>query len=371
MKGLMPFRLLAGLMLASFLALGCSDGEEPLATRDAGRLETGGGLGLDSGDPDDFWTFAVLPDTQTSYSFVPPFFEVETRWLAENAAAERIAFVLHEGDIVNTPKEKTEWAMARASMGWLDGIVPYVLAVGNHDLDVNGPEPRATLINQYFLYEDFSRAPTFGGAFESGHLENTFSLLPGGGRTWLVLSLEFSPRPAVIAWADQVLSAHADLPAILLTHAYLYSDGKRYDYTGRKCQFFGDCTNPDPPDSNPQCWNPICYLSDGSDGETLWNSLVLPHSNVLFVFSGHVANPSPFNAARLSSQRPDGTICHQIMANYQGDAAAGADGYIRLLRIWPGGRVQVMTYSPYADPANAFLTEDRNQFELQIQIPGG
>jgi hypothetical protein len=30
-----------------------------------------------------------------------------------------------------------------------------------------------------------------------------------------------------------------------------------------------------------------------------------------------------------------------------------------------------MTYSPYADPARAFLTEDRNQFELQIQLPGG
>jgi hypothetical protein len=260
-----------------------------------------------------------------------------------------------------------QWAVARATMGLLDGVVPYVLSVGNHDLDVNGPEPRATLLNQYFSFAEFAAAPTFGGAFETGHLENTFSLLPGGGRTWLVLSLEFSPRPEVIAWADRELTAHADVPAILLTHAYLYSDGKRYNHVGRACVWSGDpCTDPNPPDSNAQCWSPVCYLPDGSDGEMLWNSLVSLHSNILFVFSGHVANRAPNDAARLTSTRPDGTLCHQILANYQSDGATGGDGYFRLLRIGRDGHVQVRTFSPYVDPAKAYWTEDRNQFELQI-----
>jgi hypothetical protein len=84
-----------------------------------------------------------------------------------------------------------------------------------------------------------------------------------------------------------------------------------------------------------------------------------------------VANPAPFDAARLSSVRPDGTVCHQIMADFQADGATGGDGYFRILRIWRDGRVQVRTFSPYVEPARAFLTEDRNQFELKIQIPGG
>ena len=262
-------------------------------------------------------------------------------------------------------------------MGLLDGKVPYVLAVGNHDLgstrtDAGVLIPRSTLINDYFSYDEISRAPTFGGAFENGHVENTYHLLPGGGRTWLVISLEFSPRDAVVAWADQVLTAHANLPAILLTHAYLYSDGQRYDNVGRVCNFgSAACTILDPSRNDTQCWNPICYMGEGSDGEMLWNSLVKVHSNLLFVFSGHVANAAPFDAARLSSTRPDGTVCHQVMADYQAFPPTGGEGYFRLLRMWRDGRVQVRTFSPYVDPTKANLTEDRNQFDLQIVMPGG
>jgi hypothetical protein len=331
---------------------------------------------VDSG-VEEFWTLAILPDTQGSYYHTPSFFDAQTRWIAENHVQERIAFVLHEGDIVDAPGDAGQWTAARASMGLLDGKVPYVLAVGNHDLGSNSTDAgvilRSTLINNYFLYDDVSRAPTFGGAFENGHVENTYHLLAGGGRTWLVISLEFSPRDAVVAWADQVLTAHANLPAILLTHAYLYSDGQRYDNVGRACNFgkIPVCTILDPSRNDTQCWNPICYMGEGSDGEMLWNSLVKVHSNLLFVFSGHVCNPAPFDAARLSSTRSDGTICHQLMADYQADGKTGGDGYFRLLRIWRNGRVQVSTYSPYVDSADAYLTEERNQFDLHIEIPGG
>ena len=35
------------------------------------------------------------------------------------------------------------------------------------------------------------------------------------------------------------------------------------------------------------------------------------------------------------------------------------------------GRVQVRTFSPYVDLAKAYLTEDCNQFDLHIDLPGG
>ena len=249
----------AGFVLGASLILGCTDQGRPVARNDAGIPDAGTSepvmdadvvadgsatqAVLDSASSEageEFWTIAVLPDTQSSYYYVPSFFEAETRWIAENHDLERIAFVLHEGDIVDTPSDASQWTAARASMGLLDGTVPYVLAVGNHDLgstrtDAGAPIPRSTLINLYVSYQDFSTAPTFGGAFENGHLENTYSLLLAGGHTWVVVSLEFSPRAEVIAWADQVLTAHANLPAILLTHAYLYSDGQRYDHVGRIC----------------------------------------------------------------------------------------------------------------------------------------
>jgi hypothetical protein len=343
----------------------------PDASDSDGGDDLGNGDLADGVDADEFWTIAVLPDTQSSYYFPPSFFAAETQWIADNRDSEGIAFVLHEGDIVDTPWDTNQWAAARANMGLLDGKVPYVLAAGNHDLGSTAGDARSTLINQYFSFNDLAQTATFGGAFESGHRENAYYLMPGGSRTWIVIALEFSPRPEVVNWADQVLTAYQDLPAIIVTHAYLYSDGQRYDHVGRACQFSGDCTSLTPPGSNPQCWNPICYLGDGTDGEMLWNSLVKSHSNIVFVFSGHVANAAPFDAARLSSTRPDGTVCHQMLADFQADGATGGDGYFRLLRIWRDGRVQVRTFSPYVDPAKAFWTDDRNQFDLQIQIPGG
>jgi hypothetical protein len=57
------------------------------------------------------------------------------------------------------PWDAGQWTAARASMGLLDGKVPYVLAVGNHDLgstrtDAGVLIPRSTPINNYFSYDD-------------------------------------------------------------------------------------------------------------------------------------------------------------------------------------------------------------------------
>jgi hypothetical protein len=40
--------------------------------------------------------------------------------------------VLHEGDITDGDSP-SEWANAKASLSLLDGVIPYALAVGNHD----------------------------------------------------------------------------------------------------------------------------------------------------------------------------------------------------------------------------------------------
>jgi hypothetical protein len=74
-------------------------------------------------------------------------------------------------------------------------------------------------------------------------------------------------------------------------------------------------------------------------------------------------------AARLSSVRDDGTVCHQLMADYQGDGATGGDGYFRLMRVHASGLVEVSTFSPNVDAAHAYLTDERNRFDLQIRLP--
>jgi hypothetical protein len=66
------------------------------------------------GDPDAF-TVVVLPDTQIYAWLYPETFEAQTRWIAENKDTERIVFVTHVGDIVETGTAAEEWANAQAA----------------------------------------------------------------------------------------------------------------------------------------------------------------------------------------------------------------------------------------------------------------
>jgi hypothetical protein len=202
-----------------------------------------------------------------------------------------------------------------------------------------------------------SQPSTFGGTFEEGHSENSFSLVPAGGQTWVVVALEFGPRDEAVRWADGILKQHATSPAIVLTHAYLFGN-ERYDHGHA-----------------PRPWNPHEYVMAGqpgssiNDGEEIWRKLVLPNSNVRLVLSGHVIDPQ---VGRLTSTRPDGTRVHQLLANYQscaypcetlnGATVRGGNGYLRIMRVDPAAHtLAVTTYSPYLDQ---YKRDADNEFVL-------
>jgi hypothetical protein len=325
---------------------GTDGGTSDAAGSDAGPNADGGADGGTTPLP---YSIVVLPDTQYYSSTYPELFDAQTAWIVEQHAAGNVAFVLHEGDIVDDDVA-TQWSRAYNSLHMLDGVVPYVISAGNHDYCCGGwPGDRAmTMINGYFPVSTFSDRPSFKGTFEADHIENSAHLLdvPGSTSQWLVLSLEFGPRNAVLAWADGIAKQFADTPAIVLTHAYLYDDNTRYDHVARPTQL----------------WNPHSYPlgangGDANDGEEMWQKLVLGNSNIKFVLSGHVLNSG---VGRLSSTRPDGTVCHQILANYQ-NYDRGGDGFLRVLRFFPDARVvHVQTYSP----TFGSMTDDRNDFML-------
>ena len=74
----------------------------------------------------------VLPDTQYYAASFPDIFMKQTSWIVENRDAQQIAFVLHTGDIVDSDVP-AQWTVASNSLHMLDGVVPYVIAAGNHD----------------------------------------------------------------------------------------------------------------------------------------------------------------------------------------------------------------------------------------------
>src|SRR5207249_2050784 len=83
-------------------------------------------------------------------------------------------------------------------------------------------------LDQHFPGSALDSLPWPTGRFEPGRLANHYQVLDAFGARWIVLSLEFGPRDAAVAWADDVLRRCADVPAILLTSVYLYSYVTRY-----------------------------------------------------------------------------------------------------------------------------------------------
>jgi hypothetical protein len=347
-------RGLAGLALVSLLS-GCA-GNEPGA---ALGVCSSGECGVTA--PAAF-SIVVLPDTQFYAEAYHHIFKDQTEWILNNRAARRIAFVLHEGDIVNVDMEE-QWGVADRSLHLLDGKVPYVLSAGNHDYPFKGGRISrdCDLLNRHFPASALAALPWPTGTFEEGRVENQYQLLDAFGTSFLVLSLEYGPRNAVVDWADRVLEQYGGVPAIIVTHAYLARDGKRFQR-----QPFRPC-GPAPNE-----------FDDCNDGEMIWNKLVARHENVVFVFSGHDLFPG---VAQLSSQRASGRHVHQILANYQtcgglpctipftDQITEGGDGFLRIVTIDPGQRTaQVESYSPYFDKKgrDPFRHEPQHQFTLAL-----
>ena len=256
------------------------------------------------------------PTRRFSLSNHPEIFDAQTAWLADQAD-NGLLFVLHVGDITHN-NDDTEWDRAENSLRMMDGRVPYVLVPGNHDYGERGMAgDRTTQLGARFPVSEWETKPTFGGSHQADRPDSTYHVFETPDGPWLVLALEFAPTQSVVTWAVDVLERHAELPAILITHAYLYFDDTRYD----------DDRFPE------QMWSPGSYgLALGEevfDGQELYEALVEPHGNVRFVFCGHVLEDG---LARISTRRDDGTYIHEILANYQ-NQTNGGNGFLRIIEM--------------------------------------
>lgn len=307
------------------------------------------------GEDDNVVTLVLLPDTQMYSERYPDIFHAQTAWIAKRA--DSIDFVLHQGDITNQNTAE-QWEVASAAMQRMDGAVPYTFCMGNHDIGTQGSADirNTDLFNEWFPYSQYSHRPEFGGAMESGKMDNTWWRFRAGAIDWLVLSLEFGPRNRVLDWAAGIIEAHPDHKIIINTHAYMYSDDTRMS-TQREHQ-----------------WLPQNYgLGSGTgdeavnDGEAIWEKLVSQYPNVLLVFSGHVLNDG---VGTLASEGKNGNPVYQMLANYQSGVEGseyGGGGFLRIVEINPTqGELSVKTYSPYL---NRYKTTADQQFTIQLPHP--
>jgi hypothetical protein len=287
------------------------------------------------------WSLVVLPDTQGYADRFPDIFTAQTRWIADHAAALRIQYVLHVGDVTEWNGD-VEWQRARRAFDEL-GDVPLAVVPGNHDYVVD--QERRSRITEFVPVAELQALPGFVDLFEPGRTDNSAHRFEVDGEQWLIVGLEWGPRDEALTWAGAVIDAHPDHQAIVLTHAYLFLDDTRYDWARHR----GD-----------QPWNPHSYPAarwpDVNDGEEIWQRVVNDRDNVRLVVCGHAAEEG---VGRLASTTRTGARVDQLLANYQGYEMGGA-GYLRILTFF-GDRIEVRTYSPWLD---AEFEDADNRFVL-------
>jgi VCBS repeat-containing protein len=273
------------------------------------------------------FTIVAIGDTQNyTQSGTAVIYDSMTQWIVDNAVEQNIVFVTHQGDIVDTWDNSTEWTNARDSMDILDiAGIPYGVLPGNHDKeDVTND---ATLFNQTFHYSQYESQPWYGGHYGTTN-NNNYQLFSAGGDDYIVLHLEDWPDEgsvgAVIGWADSVLTTYSDRKAIITTHGYMTSGG----------------------------------IYEGKWGSTLniRNALVEAHDNVYFVLCGHSGESTKTTTVGTRQ-------VHELLSCYH------AGGWLRIMTFVPAdNRVYVETYSPWLDQ---WQTDGNSEFDLFFPMSGG
>lgn len=313
-------------------------GHAPLAAADAPAAETKGAFPITVDPAQDEFCLIVVPDTQRYAAYFPEIFYRQFEWIRDSVEPLNVKFVIHVGDVVEENTE-AEWRVADRAFAMIDGVVPYLVVPGNHDLDrqVYRKGLRATTgFNAVFSPKRFAGRPWYGGT-KGVTADNSFAYFEAAGQEYLVLGLEYGPTDETLKWAREIVSNHTDRHrVIVVTHCYMNDDDTR----------LGEGDRYNPRDSNP-AWN---------DGEQIWEKFINRTGNVAMVLSGHVKGDG---TGRLVSETEEGTPVLQILANYQ-FLGHGGQGWLRIMKFRPRERsVDVFTYSPWLQ---TFRTEEDQQF---------
>lgn len=308
-----------GLLLATCLALAS-------AAPARGAAEEGD-------KPEESFSVVLLPDTQLYSQKYPDTYVAQTLWIRKRLKEDNLKFAIHLGDIVQNVGEEPEWKNAHRAMEILDGVIPYSMVPGNHDLSLKDRD--STLYNKYFSPKRFADQPWYGGHKDETN-DNNYCYFTGCGVKFLVISLEFAPRDETLEWATEVAAKHPEHKVIVATHCYLR----------RK-------------DRDTSC--ATSYKVDGNSGEQIWQKFVRKSPNVALVVCGHIAG----TGLQTSVNDAGGKVV-EMLTDYQG-LPHGGDGWLRTLKFVPAEKkLYVTTYSPLLDKQNEAPHET---FSIDFELP--
>jgi hypothetical protein len=219
----------------------------------------------------------------------------------------------------------------------LDGVVPWGVAIGNHDFDNTACRPdQATAFLEQFGPQRFRGCSWYGEASTNGL--NSYQLFSAGGIDLVFLHLELDVPDFAIDWASEVLRTHPHRAAIVTTHSYLNGVSGTNGYNG-------------------------AVSKHGNPATAVWDKLVRCHPQIFLVLCGHHQRTVAYHQVSTNNV---GARVVEILADYQ-KWHNGGDAWLRLLRFdLIKGEIQVRTYSP---ALKQFQTEPKHQFTVPLDLP--
>ena len=285
------------------------------------------------------FAIVMLPDTQFYSEKLPQYFHDQTQWIAEQAKSLNIVFVTHVGDIVQRGDQVLEeWEVAKEAMSRLDGVVPWGVAIGNHDYDRDGRHRNGEMFKRYFGAKRFQGKTWYGGTSSDGL--SSFQKFTGAGREFLIFHLEADIPDDTIAWVKSVLMEHPGIPTILSTHIYLNDRTQSRDV------------------------EPYWQKKVGNSAEQVWQKLIRKTPQIFMVLCGHWAHAGGGEWFQIS-KNDAGQEVFEMLADYQA-RENGGNGWLRYLEFEPSANeIRAETYSP---SLGRFEADENSGFVISVDF---
>jgi hypothetical protein len=302
--------------------------------------------------------FKIVHFTDTHNLLGETRLNVQTQWIADNAISENIKFVIHTGDFGGVGGDYGDLILqgqAASALSILDGVVPYAVALGNHDYDSIAealmPSHLSTVWQTAFPATVFSTQSGFGGIESVTKFQNMHFTFTVDGETFLVITADFMPTQATADWIDSILAANTDKIIIYATHYYMTGDFTSVGVSVNKRETGHGIADPS-------------LLT----GNQIYQTVLRKYSNILFSLSGHWwddNDPHKVGGSRTIDVI-NGHAINQIRANFQlyEPVTEGTidNTYFRLITIdTETDIIQVQSFSP---ENNSYSTDYRDNFYL-------
>lgn len=356
------------LIIAVIIAWGCSNVSDDVDFYEVALSESE--LSERQVSQDSVFQIAIIPDSQYYTSLkhggTMEMFSQQIRWIRDNKESSKIAYVVHVGDVVDhgSDDNDAEWQRAKTELYKLEAdLIPYGIAVGNHDQTPYGNPSSPGTANGYGLYFGRNRMqsfPWYGGAQgSSNNNDNHYDVFTVAGQSFLVIYIEFnSPGHAlysagresvVMDWADQVISNHSDHKVIVVSHSILNKPvGSNSDII-------------------PGQGNNSVQSQFTNQGDVIYERMK-HHSNVFLMLCGHISGEG------FRREVYNGNVIKSYLANYQSRRNSpytvndrnGGNGLMRIMRFdMTNETLKVRTFAPRVG-ANILEEDEDSMFTTSL-----